>query len=283
MSFGWTFERAAIALAALPSLMFGAQAPVSAQPIAFAPHRAIYDLSLAGTRNNREIEQAYGRIAFEFTGNACTGFASKFRQVTKLSDGEGQVRLSDVKTVTWENGGGTGFRYDTQTKADNVVTAFGEGKAERDESGDVSVRIQRPRPHRVDLGQSAVFPVTHLRLLIEHAEKGDMFFTTKVFDGSDGGAKVYDTAAVIGRPVDAGSELRIDDVMRAAGLDKLKRWPVTLSYFDSGRGEKTPLYTMSFDLFENGISGPITFDFGDFWMKSRLARIDLLPAASCRK
>lgn len=260
-----------------------AAAPVAAQPVAFAPHRAIYDLSLAGTRNNREIEQAYGRIAFEFTGNPCTGFASKFRQVTKLSDGEGQVRLSDVKTLTWENGVGTGFRYDTQTRADNVVTASGEGKAQRDAEGDISVRIQRPRPHRVDLGTSAVFPVNHLRLLIEHAEKGDTFFATKVFDGSEGGSKVYDTAAVIGRPVEAGSGLRIDSVMQAAGLDKLRRWPVTLSYFDTGRGEKTPLYTMSFDLFENGISGPITFDFGDFWMKSKLSRIDLLPSGACQK
>ena len=268
------------------ALIFGfcGATTADAQAISFAPHRAIYDLMLSSTRNtNRQIERAYGRIAFEFTGNACSGFASKFRQVTRLSDGEGQTRLSDVKTNTWENGPGTGFSFDTQTRADNVVTATGEGKAERGAEGDVSVKLQKPRPQRLDLAGAAVFPVTHLRMLIEQALKGERFLSVKVFDGSDGGGKLYDTTAIIGKEIDAGSDDRIDQVMRQAKLNELRRWPVTLSYFNSGDGERTPVYTMSFDLFENGISGPITFDFGDFSMKSQISKIDLLPVIACAK
>ena len=120
-------RRTTLAIALMASLYGTSE--VAAQAIRFAPHRAIYELMLSGTRNtNRQIEQANGRIAFEFTGNACEGFASRFRQVTRLSDGEGQTRISDVKTNTWENGPGTGFSFDTQTRADNVVTRGGRGQ-----------------------------------------------------------------------------------------------------------------------------------------------------------
>ena len=274
--------RPSLVMALMLSLYGASQA--QAQAISFAPHRAIYDLMLSSTRNtNRQIEQANGRIAFEFTGNVCDGFASRFRQVTRLSDGEGQTRISDVKTNTWENGPGTGFTFDTQTRADNVLTATGEGKAERGVEGDLSVKLQKPRPQRLDLAGAAVFPTTHLRLMIEQARKGEHFLSVKVFDGSDGGGKVYDTTAIIGAEVKAGSGVRMDAIMQQAKLDAVRRWPVTLSYFNTGEGERTPVYTMSFDLFENGISGPITFDFGDFSMTSRLSKIDLLPAAACSK
>ena len=63
----------------------------------------------------------------------------------------------------------------------------------------------------------------------------------------------------------------------------MRRWPVTLSYFEPGIGERTPLYVMSFDLFENGVSGPLTFDFGDFSMKGTLTKLEMLPESGCQK
>lgn len=260
-----------------------APAVASAQAIVFAPHRAVYELALTATRKDKQIEQARGRIAFEFTGDSCKGFETKFRQVTQLSDGEGQARVSDVKTNTWESGSGSGFRFDTQTKTDQVVTVQGEGKAQRGSDGGVSVKLQKPRPQRLDLEGTAVFPTSHLRMLIEQARNDVHFFSVKLFDGSDGGGKLFDTTAVIGKEIPAGSTERIDAVMEKAGLDKFRRWPVTLSYFEPGVGERTPLYVMSFDLFENGVSGPLKFDFGDFSMTGEISRLEMLPAVACTK
>ncbi len=50
-------------------------------------------------------------------------------------------------------------------------------------------------------------------------------------------------------------------------LAKLTRWPVTISYFDheSARkqesGEQTPVYSIGFELYENGISRKLTLDY----------------------
>ena len=276
MRLGPICAAALLAMIVSPNMSF-------AQSIAFAPHRAVYELALTATRKDKQIEQARGRIAFEFTGDNCKGFETKFRQVTQLSDGEGQARVSDVKTNTWESGSGSGFRFDTQTKTDQVVTLQGEGKAQRGTDGGVSVKLQKPRPQRLDLEGTAVFPTSHLRMLIDQARNDVHFFAVKLFDGSDGGEKLFDTTAVIGKEIPAGSAERIDSVLEQAGLTKFRRWPVTLSYFEPGIGERTPLYVMSFDLFENGVSGPLKFDFGDFSMKGAISKLDMLPGGSCTK
>lgn len=74
------------------ALTFGAaQVAATAQdaPIVLAPHRAIYDLSLAYTRGNSHVEAVRGRILYDFDGNACSGYSLEFRQVSVIDNGEG--------------------------------------------------------------------------------------------------------------------------------------------------------------------------------------------------
>ena len=47
---------------------------------------------------------ARGRILYDFSGNACEGYALQFRQVSELDNGEGKVTLSDLRSTTWEDG-----------------------------------------------------------------------------------------------------------------------------------------------------------------------------------
>ena len=51
-------------------------------------------------------------------------------------------------------------------------------------------------------------------------------------------------------------------------MKSLTRWPVTVSYYDRDakptEGEQTPVYAMSFELFENGVSRALVLDYNDF-------------------
>lgn len=103
----------------------------------------------------------------------------------------------------------------------------------------------------------------------------------KVFDGSDDGRKVYDTLAVIGRRAPApaaASEGERDRPLREGAMAAVPRWPVTLSYYTQGEGERTPIYILTFDLYENGVSGALKLDYGDFAIVGDLTRLDLDPA-----
>ncbi len=52
----------------------------------FMPHRAVYDLELSQSKGDQSVGEAQGRIAFEFSGNACEGYVLNFRQVLRLND-----------------------------------------------------------------------------------------------------------------------------------------------------------------------------------------------------
>src|SRR5690349_3788306 len=75
--------------------------------IELVPHRAIYELKLAQTRGSRSAETVTGRILYDFSGNSCDGYALQFRQVSEMNTSEGKAALSDLRTITWEDGTAT--------------------------------------------------------------------------------------------------------------------------------------------------------------------------------
>jgi hypothetical protein len=262
---------------------FGAAAaPVEPEPVVLTPHKASYDLTLGVSRNGKGLASADGRIAFEFTGDACKGYKTVFRQVTEIDDGEGGQRLSDLRTTTWEDGKGKDFRFNIVGYTNGELTQHSEGKAARGK-GDVAVRLARPSPMRLDLDENFSFPSQHMRHLIRAARAGKHMLDIRFYDGSEGGQKVFDTFAVIGPETPAGSNDKLAGPALKAGLSAMRRWPVRLSYFEPGEGDRQPLYTLSFMMFENGISGNMTLDFGSFTLNGTMRSLDLIKSSgSCR-
>src|SRR6266478_6452208 len=67
---------------------------------AFLPHQALYELSLLKSRGSNSINSARGRILYNFSGSACEGYTSEFRQVSELDSGEGKITLSDLRSTS---------------------------------------------------------------------------------------------------------------------------------------------------------------------------------------
>jgi EipB-like len=266
----------------LAAAVFGAgTASALADAMPLAPHRAAYELSLLSVRG-KGVATASGRIGIEFTGNACEGYSTSFRQATQISDGEGQSRLSDMRSTTFEGGDGRALRFKAESRVNDRTTMETDGSAERAADGGLSIDLKRPKASRIDVDGVAIFPTDHMIRLIAAAKAGERIVEVKVFDGSDGGEKVYDTTALIGPPVPAAGRA-IEEPSLQAGLKDMSRWPVSISYFEPGQGERTPVYVLTFDMFENGVSGALKLDFGDFALKGELKRLDMLKAADCKK
>ncbi len=268
------------ALGAVSAVLAGGAA--RAEGAVLVPHRAVYDLSLIGAPNARGVESARGRIAFDFTGDACEGYALNYRQVTVLEGGETGTRVSDLKSATFETGDGTSFRFRSESDMQGRSARRLVGDAER-RDGVLSVRIAQPKAERFTSGGDPVFPTDHMKRLIEAAQAGRTTLSLKVFDGSDDGRKVYDTLAVIGRRIEPGAGAPVEPPLRTGDFEKLPRWPVTLSYFAPDRGEQTPIYTISFELYENGVSRDLRLDYGTFALKGELSQFELMPASACQR
>ncbi|QIJ77310.1 DUF1849 family protein [Methylobacterium sp. NI91] len=276
-------------LAALPG-------PVAAAPAAPVPdetairltnHRAVYDLSLARSTGTRAVEGVRGRIVIDFSGDACRGYTMQTRQVTMIDSGESGDRTSDLRSTTFENGDGKSFRFRTTTILNNAPSPAVDGTAE---SGDaLKVKLKEPKRDQFQTDGAVMFPIHHMIRLIQAAKAGETTVAAKVFDGSDDGRKVYDTLAIIGRPSAApASDTERDKPLREGDHAGMRRWPVTLSYFTPGEGERTPIYTLTFDLYEDGVSGRLNLDYGDFAINGTMSRLDLAKAdaksgADCKK
>ena len=256
-----------------------AQAPAPAPtgtPVRLAGHRAVYDLGLAESGGTRSVDSARGRIVIDFSGDACKGYAMQTRQVTQLASSEAGDRTSDLRSTTFEAGDGRTFRFKGATLMNGDASPAVDGSAEATPDG-MKVRLKEPKRDAFDAAGEILFPSRHMRRLIETARGGGTTLSVKVFDGSDDGRKIYDTLAVIGRPAAAPAAAKPDrdKPLREGELASMRRWPVTLSYFTAGEGERTPIYTLTFDLYENGVSGGLHLDYGSFAIDGTMTRLDL--------
>jgi hypothetical protein len=259
-----------------------AGAPAAAAP-ALAPHKAVYDLKLVKSQGKR-VEAVRGRILYDFTGSRCEGYALTFRQVSEIDSGEGKMALSDLRAATWEEGNARSFRFNSENKVNEQTAEAVDGNAGRGPSG-VSVTLSKPKPKTFDLDAAIAFPTEHVRRIIEAAEAGKKLLELSVFDGSDSGDKVFSTLTVIGRVINPGEKLPDDAAAGNPALAGLRRWPVTISYFEQDgprTGEQTPSYAIGFELYENGISRALTLDYGDFIVSGTMSQLDLKDVAACQ-
>ena len=174
-------------------------------------------------------------------GNTCEGYALQFRQVSELNSGEGKVTLSDLRTTTWEDGDAKSYRFASENFLDNKSADVVDGSAERKNSG-IAVKLTKPQQKSLELDPAMTFPAEHMRRIISAAMEGKSIVEVPVYDGSETGEKAYNTLTVIGREIPPGEKLPTDASTKMPNLANLKRWPVTISYFDrnSKGGEQTP-------------------------------------------
>ena len=77
------------------------------------------------------MQNARGRILYDFSGNACEGYTLDFRQVAELDNGEGKISLSDLRSNTWEDGAAKSYRFTSQNHLNQKLLDAVDGKAER--------------------------------------------------------------------------------------------------------------------------------------------------------
>ena len=267
-------------------VLFLAPAAALASPSAILPlvsHRAAYELSLVepaspAPSSAQTPVAATGLIAYEFRGSACEGYTSNFRQMTQMERSEGEPLSMDVSAMSFEDADGKSMRFQVDTKGVQETPPVA-GTATRSADDDMRVQLTKPAPKAMDFGHDVLFPTQHIERLIEAAKNGGGAIQAKVYDGSDTGAKIYATMAVVGMEASKPS----DDAQTAAELKGVRRWPVVVSYFDESSKDSSPEYTLSFDLYENGVSGSLKLDYGTFALRARLRKLEILPASACAK
>ncbi len=273
---------AAVGFAFVSDLSGGRASAAASGP--FLAHQALYELSLVKSRGNA-VSNARGRILYNFSGNACEGYTSEFRQVSELDSGEGKVNLSDLRSTSWEDAAGKSYRFRIDARMNDTDSSPIDGIAERSEDH-ITVKLKKPVAKTFTLDSSVVFPTEQIQRIIAAAKDGKSVLELSVYDGSDTGEKVYNTLSVIGQPITGDQTVASPDPSTTnEQMKSTTRWPVTVSYYDreskAKEGEQTPSYSMSFELFENGVSRKLVLDYNDFVIAGTLGKFDVKDNKPC--
>jgi hypothetical protein len=275
-------SRFAVCVAALVASSWAALAQTS-PVLPLASHRAAYDISLVDSSGPTPSSAqtpvaATGLIAYEFHGSVCEGYTSNFRQMTEMERSEGEPVSMQVNAMSFEeaNWKSMHFQIDSQGAQDTPPVV---GTATRGADDDLRVVLTKPKAQTLDFGHEVLFPTQHIEHLIEAAKHGGGAMQARVYDGSDTGAKIFATMSVIGKEATKPA----DDAQAASALSGIRRWPVVISYFNEAATDAPPEYTLSFDLYENGVSGSLKLDYGAFALSARLRKLEILPTTACAK
>jgi hypothetical protein len=196
-----------------------------------------------------------------------------------LQPAEGPTRISDMRSTTFEDANGKTFAFKTETQIDDEPADSIDGHAQRMPDA-VAVALTKPKEENLDIDHSALFPTEHLKYILAAAEAGRHILEEKVYDGSDTGEKIFQTTTFIGDPV---TKAPIEPAVQIPLLKDMRRWPVTISYFETEKRDGEPAYVLSFDLYENGISRALKLDYGDFALAGEMTELTLLPVQKCDK
>lgn len=258
--------------------------PAAAAPVNFAPHRAIYDITLKRAAPGSGIAGLTGRMVFELNGSACEGFTQNMRFVTRMTNQEGAETINDLRASSFEEAAGKRLSFSSTQYQNDAVVEASQGDATRDKSGRrAKVELTKPAKKKVNLPADVHFPVQHAAALITAAREGRQLLIANVYDGSEKGEKYYATTAVIGKTSDGGALKSSAALTGGERLSASQSWPLSISYFDPEKDKEDalPSYELAFRYYENGVTGDLSIDYGEFAIAGELKDLTFLDAHAC--
>jgi hypothetical protein len=281
------------ALLAGPVLLMGVwSSQAAAEGAVLTPHKAVYELKLEGSDSSGTLAAFNGRLVIDITGSSCEGYAINTRYVYRRRASDGDEVLTDLRTSQFEGAGAEEFRFNHRRFDNDKLFQQSEGSVSRGEGG-VDISLVKPSERQVSVKKQVMFPNQHVVALLDAAMDGERKLSATIYDGSKDADELIDTFAVLG-PRNAGQDSAGDETggdengEPSEALIDMAHWPISIGYFDgglidtaAGKEEQIPLYTMSFKLFENGVSDTIRIDYGTFVLAGALVELELRDAPPC--
>jgi hypothetical protein len=173
------------------------------------------------------------------------------------------------------------MNFVTISKSNGRLTDAADGVAHMLNDDTLKVTVNKPKKDNFDFGANILFPAQHTLKLLGAARSDDNVFRADLFDGSEGGKKVYATTGIIGKNMHG----EIPANSPAAKIAKLPRYKISLSFFEpvaDHTGEQMELYDIASIMFDNGVTYSMQMNYPDFSIEAKLESLELLPMGECK-
>ena len=258
-------------LAALSALLAGGLAQGLAA-VELAPHRALYEISLDKARPGGKVVDARGVTTLELRRD-CDGWIIVQRLSMEVSLTVGGTMRQEMEYTGWEALDGRRYSFAARTRFGDEREAF-QGDAESGAPGEA--RFRRPRALTVRLPAGTLFPVGHMRLLIDRALAGDRLVGRLVFDGTED-KEPQTVSAFLGSLRTAG-EHRYGSF---GPLAERPGWTMRMAFFPADGSGPEPEFEMDMLQLDNGVAPRLVLDYHEFSVVLELQGIEALPPPDC--
>jgi EipB-like len=248
-----------------------------------APHRAYYVLEAVRLDSKGGISSIAGKLAYEITGNDCEGYAVNYRIANRYIQGEGEPQTMDIRLTSFESGDGLELDMKQKQFVNASLETESRIKAKKPKDGkDGEGELEGKESKTFTIDAAAIFPTAFQKKLMEAAERGETRSSVMVYEGSDD-EKASRAISFIG-PKKSGSTIAAGaDAPTLDALNKLPYWPVTVSYYAvDAKGDEQPTYSATFNMLENGVSTDLVLDYGNYALKGKLEKIEMLKSDNCK-
>lgn len=234
-------------------------------------HRAVYDVGIQTSSSGSPVQSVAGLTAFTMQRH-CDGWQAVEDYALSFGMENGESNLIS-HYESWESMNGMAFSFSVHENTSTSGEARFHGFAHRSDNEGEAYFING-EDSTMALPDDTVFPVTHMRQLLEKAREGGKFLQSTLFIGGEEDDSLYHVSSVIGI-----RQQESQPVLGPLGQDGY--WPLRLAYFDPGSLESIPEYEIELDMQENGVIRSYIIDYGEFSMSGSLKSIEALQEPEC--
>jgi hypothetical protein len=254
--------------------LIGVAGPAGALEV--APHRALYLMSLESAKPSSGVINASGTLGYQW-GETCDGWTIEQRYDLSMQYEDDKPVKIGSSFVTWEAKNGLSYRFN-ERKTRN-------GELEEEIRGDASYKslggpghatFTKPKDQVFDLPAGSYFPTAHTLMLIHKAEAGEHYVPAQVFDGSE-----FDGPVLVGTVIsDPVVKIPVSTEIKSPLLQH-PSWQMRLAFFPEASKAERPDYELGMRLLDDGVSGEMIIDYGDYIVRAKLQQIEPLARPAC--
>ncbi len=267
---------------ATPASLAPRAAPAPAGNIAPVPHRAIYTVKLARSRNGGPVSGVKGQMYFSLKDD-CQAWDIQQKMKLRFYYSEGEVSDTLTDLISRESKDGKTYNFYSRRRTDQDAPEILRGEASLAASGKGFGKASYigEDGRQIIFDSATIFPIRHTLEILRHARAGKKFFSVNVFDGADeAGYNQISTFIGAKRKLSDGGATPAP-ASATQLLSSGSAWPMRMAFFGPDTQQASPDYEMDMTLLENGVIKTMRVDYDDFSMSADLAKIEALPAAKC--
>lgn len=236
-------------------------------------HRALYRVSLGGDAGR--IQDATGAAAMDLE-RTCDGWIISQRMTTDMAVGDDQTLRMETRFAGWESMDHQKYRFAVRNSVGDEHETF-KGNAEAGSANAPgSVTYTVPRQGKLALPDGVLFPIGHIKRLIDAATAVRQMVSATVFEGSD---KVGTRLATTFIRPSASQRSAAHSV--TGKFSATRAWTMRTAYFPATGTGSVPDFEVQATQFENGVADDILLDYGEFSVLLTLQSVEALPAPAC--